>query len=155
MSADEVFAAPLFDDSTRIGRWDGLHEFILNAAAFAFGGQQLAIRTSDRILEWLNAICQLLLLKCRAQKRQKLPAVHVFVRRFAGRIVSAGKHHGFVVQAVPLEFVHYLPRKLRKKRQIILRINDQRLLRPAGILLEIRHIHASQRALTHFPSDQT
>ena len=45
--------------------------------------------------------------------------------------MAARQHRNFVIEPVPLKFLDDLLREFRQKRQIILRINDERLPRPA------------------------
>lgn len=67
-----------------------------------------------------------------------MPAIKVFVRGFADRVVATGKRRSFVVELVALEFGDNLPGKFRQERQIVSRINDQRFSREAGEVFEVR-----------------
>src|SRR5579864_5624150 len=88
--------------------------------------------------------------KSRAQERQQVPTVDVLVRCLTRRVVPAGQHRNFVVEAVPSELIYHLPREFRQEGQIVRRINNQRLLRPAGKLPEVRHRTDSQPGLPQF-----
>src|SRR5580698_4789696 len=74
-----------------------------------------------------------------AHERRNLPAVHIFIGRFAGGVVPAGQNKNFVVQAMPLKLVHGIARELGKEGQVVVGINNERLLGPARKLIEIGH----------------
>src|ERR1022692_829511 len=79
----------------------------------------------------------MLTFKRRPQERSQLPPVHVFVGRLAHRVVPAGQYNNLVIQSGTLEFFHHVAREFRQEGQIVLRINDERLPRPAGELIEV------------------
>src|ERR1700747_1496496 len=85
------------------------------------------------------ALRPILRFKCGSEKRRQLPAIHVFVRRFSGRVVTAGQDHDSVIQMMRRELADHLPRKFRKKSQIIVGVNDQRPLAISRELVEIDH----------------
>ena len=51
--------------------------------------------------------------------------------------MPAGQHNHFVIQPMTFEFRHYIAREFGQEREIVLRINDERLPRPARELVEI------------------
>ena len=53
--------------------------------------------------------------------------------------MAAGQCDDFVIEAVGLELLQNAERELGEKGHVVFRIDDQRLPRPAGELLEIRH----------------
>src|SRR6476646_4003606 len=72
-------------------------------------------------------------------KRRQAPCVDVLERRFTQRIVPARERGDLMVEAIALELRHHLAREFRRKSQIVLRINDQRLPLESRELLEVRH----------------
>jgi hypothetical protein len=62
---------------------------------------QSYLKSSNRVFQ--------LPLERRAQKRGQPPAIHVFIRRFAGGVVAARQDRNFVVNAVTDELVDRLP----------------------------------------------
>src|SRR5438045_8983661 len=73
------------------------------------------------------------------EKRAQVVSIHIFVWRFAERIVPAWKDGGFVIDAVSLELLNHLAGKFRQQRQIIGCVQNQRLAVEARKLLEGRH----------------
>ena|SRR5690242_14409222 len=71
------------------------------------------------------------------QKRAQIVRVHVFIRCLAGRVVSAGEHSDFVINAVRLELLDYLAREFWQERQIVGRVDDQRFTLEARKLIEV------------------
>src|SRR4029077_18476780 len=75
----------------------------------------------------------------RPEKRRELPTIHVFVGRFSGCVMAAGKDHYFVVEMVAGKLGNYLAREFRKKCQVIVCVDDQRLLAISGKFVEVNH----------------
>src|SRR5437016_6742132 len=110
--------------------------------------QELA---SPILLNWCSQRChacerysppastKILRFKCGSEKRRQLPPVHVFVRRFSRRVVTTGQDHDSMIQMMRCEFTDHLARKLGKKSQIVVSVNDQRLLAIPRELVEIDH----------------
>ena len=75
----------------------------------------------------------------RSQERRQVPAIHVFVWSLTCRVMPARQHRDFVIEPMAREFRNRFARELGQERQIVRGIDNQRLLRPAGKLPEIRH----------------
>lgn len=66
-------------------------------------------------------------------------AIDVFVGRLASRVMPAGQSYNLVIKIVSGKFGNHLARKLGQECHVVFRVNDERFLRPAGELVEIRH----------------
>src|SRR5207248_1200490 len=75
-------------------------------------------------------------LKRRSKERRQMPAVHVFIRSLAGGVMPAGKHHYLVIKSVALELLYHLAREFWQEGEVVLRVYDERSLRPARELAE-------------------
>src|ERR1700693_6258521 len=80
-----------------------------------------------------------LTLKCCPEKRCYVPAVHVFVWRLACGVVPAWKNYHLVIERMPLELLHHVAGEFRQEGKVIFCVHDERFLRRARKLREIRH----------------
>ena len=85
----------------------------------------------------LIAKCQLLPFERGPHKRRQIPAIDVFVGRLSGCVVSAGQHYHLVIQIMSGKLMHGAARELWQECQIVLSVNNERLLAPARELLEV------------------
>src|ERR1700730_206682 len=132
--ANQEAAMPMLNDRFLVATgWGNLHGDILQLKSDSESmdrrlesgkPQPLPVRlglTTERFL----------VLERRTQERRQLPAVHIFVRCFTHCVMAARQNYDFVVQLVAFEFVDDLAREIRQECQIVFRVEDERLARPA------------------------
>src|SRR5947208_7769564 len=63
--------------------------------------------------------------------------IEEFEGRFAGGVVAAGQLHVAEIEVAAGEFLHHLPRKLRRKSEVVLGVDHHAALRLAGVFIHV------------------